>query len=201
MIILHLIHKALYWLPLAVIALCLKAFQVLLGWAFIAPFVKSDGNLPYPLRYIFQPDDTLAIGDDPKVASVVFQDREGAWTKTLPSYLRNYILCVMWACLRNPAMGYDALVGCPASLVILKSYGQKVDWGYDTNEQAVYTTGTQLILAEKGYWNLRIAFVFPFTTRGCLCSFGWNLSGGVVNSKTRNLKIDIAMKTTGRNRT
>ena len=189
MTILHLIHKALYWLPLAVIALVLKAFQALLGWLFIAPFVKADGNLPPFLSKWFEPDDTPIIGD------TNFRTREMAG---VTSYYR---LAEAWG-RRNPAYGWDSKVcGIPADIKIIKSIGKQVDWGYDENEQAVYTTGVQLILAEKGYWNLRLAFVIPFTTRGCLCSFGWNLSGGVVNSKTRNLKIDIAMKTTGKNRT
>ncbi len=199
--ILHLIHKALWWLVLAPVAVVLKLFSFTLGWLFIAPFVKADGNLPYPLRYLFQPDDSLAIGDDPKVASTVFQDREGAWTKTLPSYLRNYVLCVMWACMRNPAYGFDSTVcGVRADIKILHNWGIDIDWGYDSNENAVYSLGWQIIVAEQGYWALRFAFVIPFTTRGFLCQFGWNLRGGVVNSSIRNLKIDIAGKSTRKNK-
>jgi hypothetical protein len=189
MTLLHLISKALYWLFILVpVTLFLKTFQVLLGWAFIAPFVKADGHLPYPLRSLFEPDDTLAIGDE------MFRSREMAG---ITSYYR---LAEAWG-RRNPAYGYDALVGCPADITILKSYGKSVDWGYDGQENAIYTTGIQIILAEHGYWNLRLAFIIPFTTRGLLCSFGWNLLGEVVNSNTRNLKIDIAMKTTGKNKT
>jgi hypothetical protein len=53
MIILKFIHKIIRWIPLSLIALCLKALQAALGWAFIAPFVKGDGHLPYPPRSLF----------------------------------------------------------------------------------------------------------------------------------------------------
>ena len=200
MTILHLIHKVIWWLLLATVAVFLKLFSFTLGWLFIAPFVKSDGNLPYPLRYVFQPDDSLAIGDDPTISSVIFQDREGAWTKTLPLYLRNYVLCVMWACMRNPAYGWDSnICGVPADIEIAHTFGPDIDWGYDAQEKAVYTLGAQFILAKTGHWALRFAFVIPFTTKGFLVQLGWNLRGGVVNSKIRNLKIDVAGKNTKEN--
>lgn len=193
MIILKLIHKLIWWLPLATLSVFFKLIQVCLGWLLIAPFVKSDGHLPYPLRYIFEPDDTLAIGDE------MFRTREMAGTS---SYYR---LAEAWG-RRNPAYGYDSLVGCPSDIVIIKSYGQDIDWGYDANENAVYTLGWQVIVAERGYWNLRCALLMPypfrwvFPDRGFLCQFGWNLRGDVNFSKIRNLKIDIAGKSTVRNK-
>ena len=202
LIILNLIHKLAWWPLLAAVAILLKAFSFTLGWLFIAPFILlgKDGNLPQPLRAIFQPDDSLAIGDDPAVASTVFQDREGAFTKSYPRWLRNYILCVMWSCMRNPAYGWDALCGVPADIKITHNFGNDIDWGYGPNEEAIYTLGLQFILAETGHWNLRYAFKLPFSPRGFLCQFGWNLRGGVVNSSIRNLKIDVAGKSTVKNK-
>jgi hypothetical protein len=203
MIILKLIYKMLLWVPLAIAAVVLKLFSFLLGWLFIAPFIwlGKDGNLPEPVRSVFQPDDSLAIGDDPKVTDFRFQDREGAFTKKYPEWIRNYILCVMWSCMRNPAYGWDSKVcGIDSNINIIKSYGPDVRWGYDAKENAVYQLGTRFIVTDKGNWNLIVAFVFPFTTHGFLCSFGWNLQGDVVNSKIRNLKIDIAGKSSAQNK-
>ncbi len=219
MLILKLIHKAIWWLLLATVAVVLKLFSFTLGWLFIAPTVwlGKDGNYPQPIREIFQPDDSLAIGDDPTVASTVFQDREGAFTKKYPEWIRNYVLAVMWSCMRNPAYGWDSnICGVPADIKIIFNngldisfkrgwnnifkLGADIDWGYGANEEAIYTLGVQAILAETGHWAFRFAFTIPFTTRGFLVQLGWNLRGGVVNSKTRNLKIDIAGKSTVSNK-
>jgi hypothetical protein len=206
---------------LAFIAVCLKLISFTTGFITIAPAVKLNGELRYPWKWLFQPDDSSAIGDYREVmvngklekTEVVFQDREGAFTKNYPTWLRNYILCIMWSCMRNPAYGFDSRVaGCPAELTNVQSEGPEVSWGYDENENAVYTLGKRKITAEANgykYFNYIIAFRlcdylpswFPFfQERGFLTSIGWNLQGTVVNSKIRNLKIDIAGKSTVRNK-
>ena len=188
MIILHLIHKILLWLfILAPIAIVLKLFQFTLGWLFIAPFVKSDGNLPEPLKTLFQPDDSLAIGDDPKVSPWLYQDKEGAFTKSYPQWLRNYVLAVLWGA-RNPAYGFDALVGINKNIEIVYSKGQHIDFGEGNN------LGGRVIVTKTGHWNLIYAFAIPKTNRGFLISLGWNLQGEVNFSSIRNMKIDIGGK-------
>jgi hypothetical protein len=80
-------------------------FSALTGWITIAPFVKSDGHLPYPLRYWFEPTDSPAIGDEE------YLSKEGAWAMKYPLWLRNYMLCYLWSCLRNPAYGFADMAG------------------------------------------------------------------------------------------
>jgi hypothetical protein len=219
--------KLAWWgLFAAPLAVFFKVVSFFLGFLIIAPWVwlGKNGNYPYPIRYVAQPDDSLAIGDRPTVevdgvqvpTANIFQDREGTFTKAYPEWVRNYILAVMWSCWRNPAYGWDALMGVRSdvSIVLNKGLGisfkngwknifslnPDIDWGYNAQELAIYTTGIQFILAETGYWNLRLAFSFPFTTFGLLIQLGWNLRGLVVNSKIRNLKIDIAGKNTVKNK-
>jgi hypothetical protein len=90
---------------LAVIQVILMLYSVLTGWVTIAPFIKSDGHLPYPLRYWFEPTDSPAIGDD------AYLSNEGAWTMKYPQWIRNYMLCYLWSCLRNPAYGFANQAG------------------------------------------------------------------------------------------
>jgi len=93
------------YLILAIPQVFLMLFSALTGWITIAPFVKSDGHLPYPLRYWFEPTDSPAIGDEMYLAN------EGAWAMKYPQWLRNYMLCYLWSCLRNPAYGFADMAG------------------------------------------------------------------------------------------
>jgi hypothetical protein len=210
MIFLKLLHKLVWWVPISIIAIILKVVSFFLGWLLIAPSIwfGKDGNYPQPWKTIFQPDDSLAIGDCRTVmvngvmepTTTIFQDREGAFTKAYPEWLRNYVLAVMWSCMRNPAYGWDSKVcGIPAKVNVVYNSGNDIDWGYK-DELPVYTLGMQFIIVSTGHWNLRVAFVITFTTHGFLCQFGWNLRGDVVNSSIRNLKIDVAGKSTIKNK-
>lgn len=177
----------------ALVAVFLKAFQFLLGWLLIAPFVQADGNLPslFWLRLLFQPDDTPAIGDE------MFGSREMAHTATWRwKWAARWWRATQWG-MRNPAYGWDSnvcgmRVFAPYSFTI--SGNKNIDIGYDGNGTCIAVLGSVFrtcIDDGREYFEWKFAFSWPGNRYACMCSFGWNLGSVFKFGQVRNLRIDI----------
>ena len=165
------------YLTLSIIQVFLMLYSALTGWITIAPFVKSDGHLPYPLRYLFEPTDSPAIGD------AEYLSKEGLWAMKLPQWLRNYILCYLWSCLRNPAYGFANLAGFDLyniTQVSLKGESN-IDVGW---AGAVIGSSLTTLLNGDGKKYFEYRKVFRWNSRYvCFIQLGWSLSNFEVGRK------------------
>lgn len=158
------------YLTIAIIQIALMLYSALTGWITIAPFIKSDGHLPYPLRYLFEPTDSPAIGDE------MYLSNEGKWAMEYPAWIRNYMLCYLWSCLRNPTYGFADLAGFnlynPTQITFTGTNG--VDVG-----DAGVVIGSSLATLVNGdgkkYFEYRKIFRW---NSSCVCyiQLGWSIS-------------------------
>lgn len=162
----------------------LAAFQFTLGWLFIAPFVRKDGNYPTLLRAWFQPDDTLAIGD------VMLGNNEAH------TYANNYYLrAVVWGC-RNPAYGWLARCGIStADYSLVKFSGAPgVDIGDFGAKFGSYFKVAKC--AGRYYFDYKKVGRWFGTNYGYQIRFGWNLDADFspIAGTVRGLQVEVRPK-------
>jgi len=150
----------------AILVLVVMIVQFCFSW-WIALFVKSDGTYPYLLK-VFQPYDTLAIGDQ------MFLDNEMAYTKKWHWWFRNYWCAFNWG-QRNAGYGAMGYTGFKTGRVTWYAhYGKDVDIG-----DHGYTIGTSEATAindTKVYFNYKRAGRLS-KNYGWMVEFGWVLKG------------------------
>ena len=158
------------YLTISIIQVVLMLYSALTGWITIATFVKSDGHLPYPLRYLFEPTDSRAVGDGEYITN------EGLWTMSYPVWLRNYMLCYLWSCLRNPAYGFANLAGFDLYNTTQVSFKgeSNIDVGWDG--AVIGSSLTTLLNGDgKKYFEYRKIFRWN-SSYVCFIQLGWSLS-------------------------
>ena len=152
MTLLHLIHKvilfAIEWVVGIVLAIVSTPF-----YPIIALFVNRDGNLPQPLRAIYQPADNPCWGD-----ADWFTEHPHAskwWLST--TYL-----------FRNNCYGYQSLVSCtlPKSVKV---------FGNTQISDSNAISGWYFILGDNG--TFEFCFIYPLPSgKSCIRGeYGWSL--------------------------
>ena len=162
-----------------------KLFSFLFGWLLIAPWiwVKMDGNYPQPIRALFQPSDSPAIGDS------MYAENQMAWTSKLPRWIAYYIRATCWSTARNPFYGFDSLVGFtiqnPISCV--ESGDPKTDIGL----QATFGCLKRSVRNGNGrlYFDYKVAGSWT-NSYGYMYRLGWSINS-FSEGYHANLQIDI----------
>lgn len=174
------------YITLALIWIVLAAFQFLLGWLFLSPWLVILRRDTYPtVLGWFQPDDTPAIGD------AMYGAKEAAFTASYPAWLARYVRSVMWGC-RNPAYGWLAARGIRAGHIDIElMYGDPfIDIG---NASARFGKCFRKSTVD-GYNYFDFKVVGRWGQKyGYMVRFGWNLSVGYspITGTARNLYVDV----------
>jgi hypothetical protein len=181
----------------AIINVVLMAVQFITGWLWLAPILVIMQRDTYPCWLnVFQPVDSLATGDF-ESAKVRFQDREGAFTKKYPAWLRRYILAVIWGC-RNPAYGWSQRTAAFRASK-LQSYmslnHNYIDIGRDDNTgKCIANLGTDFRILTNGlcgitYFQFIQAKRWFNTDYAYMVSLGWNVRKDIPVGELISLQV------------
>jgi hypothetical protein len=173
------------YLPLALIWIVLVAFQFLLGWLFLSPWLVILRRDTYPTTLgWFQPDDTPAVGD------AMYGAKEAAFTASYPVWLARYVRSVMWGC-RNPAYGWLAARGIaiqPQPTTSSVSGDSAIDIGdFGATFGKCYRLAT---INGVNYFDWKLVGTWG-NKYGYMVRFGWNLSAPFKPGEVRNLYVDV----------